>query len=130
MIKIVEALDKAQIEIARQLFREYQEFLNVDLCFQGFEEELANLPGKYAFPQGSILLAMQDDIVLGCVAVRALKDKVCEMKRLYVLPQGQGKGIGRKLAEAVINKAKVLGYETMQLDTLERLNAAIPEKDT
>jgi len=124
-MKIIEATSLAQINIAADLFREYQQFLNVDLCFQGFEDELTNLPGKYAEPSGAILLANLEDEIVGCVAVRLLKDKTCEMKRLYVRPQAQGHSLGRLLAEAIIKKAKQLGYKKMQLDTLQRLDRAI-----
>ena len=124
-MKIIEATSLAQINIAADLFREYQQFLNVDLCFQGFEDELTNLPGKYAVPSGAILLANLEDEIVGCVAVRLLKDKTCEMKRLYVRPQAQGHSLGRLLAEAIIKKAKQLGYKKMQLDTLQRLDRAI-----
>jgi len=122
---IIEAISPHQIKIAAELFREYQQFLNVDLCFQGFEKELATLPGKYADPTGAILLAEQNGEIAGCVAVRLLKDDICEMKRLYVKNEFQGLSLGRKLTEAIINKAKDLGYKKMQLDTLQRLDRAI-----
>ena len=122
---IIPATTPAHIKIASDLFREYQQFLDVDLCFQGFEDELTNLPGKYAEPSGAILLAELEDEIVGCVALRFLKDKTCEMKRLYVRPQVQGHSLGRLLAEAIIKKAKQLGYKKMQLDTLQRLDRAI-----
>ena len=124
-VYIAEALESGHIRAAAQLFREYQSFLGVDLCFQGFEEELANLPGKYAEPEGAILLAKYKGDFIGCVAVRPINKIVCEMKRLYVKPEFQGLKAGRLLAEKIINKAKVLGYQKMQLDTLERLQAAL-----
>lgn len=114
-----------QVEVARELFREYQQFLDVDLCFQGFEEELASLPGKYVAPYGEILLASIDGQIAGCVAVRPIKDAVCEMKRLYVKDEFRGLSIGYLLAEAIIAKAKELGYQKMQLDTLKRLQTAM-----
>ena len=83
------------------------------------------LPGKYAEPHGSILLAKYQDKIIGCVAVRQLKDDICEMKRLYVKPEFQGLSAGRLLAEAIVSKAKELGYKKMQLDTLQRLDRAI-----
>lgn len=125
MPKIIEATSPHQIKIAAELFREYQQFLDVDLCFQGFEAELATLPGKYADPYGSILLAEHNGEIAGCVAVRLLEDDICEMKRLYVKDEYQGLSLGRKLTEAIINKAKDLGYKKMQLDTLQRLDRAI-----
>ena len=124
-MKIFEAISSLQINIAADLFREYQQFLDVDLCFQGFQKELATLPGKYAPPQGAILLVEQNGKIAGCVAVRLLKDDICEMKRLYVKDKFQGLSLGRKLTEAIIAKAKVLGYKKMQLDTLQRLDRAI-----
>ena len=124
-MNIIEATTPQQIKIAADLFREYQQFLDVDLCFQGFEQELATLPGKYAAPEGVILLAEQNGEFAGCVAVRLLKGDICEMKRLYVKDEFQGLSLGRKLTEAIIIKAKNLGYKTMQLDTLQRLDRAI-----
>lgn len=122
---IIEATTLQQIETAANLFREYQQFLDVDLCFQGFERELVTLPGKYAPPSGAILLAEHEGEIAGCVAVRLLKGNICEMKRLYVKDEFRGLSAGRKLAEAIITKAKQLGYKKMQLDTLQRLDRAI-----
>jgi len=124
-MKIIQVTTPEQIQVAADLFREYQSYLNVDLCFQGFEQELATLPGKYVDPIGAILLAEHDNQIAGCVAIRLLKDNICEMKRLYVKDEFRGLSMGRMLAEAVINKAKQLGYEKMQLDTLQRLERAI-----
>lgn len=124
-LTIIEATKQNEIETARQLFIEYQEFLGEDLCFQGFEQELASLPGKYADPTGAMLLAKLNEKVIGCVAVRPLKDSSCEMKRLFVRTEAQGHSAGRKLAEAIIEKARLLGYKKMQLDTLERLVPAL-----
>ena len=126
-MRLLFANSSKHIQIARELFREYQTFLGVDLCFQGFEEELANLPGKYAEPIGAIILAEHDGQFIGCVAVRPIKDapETCEMKRLYVKDGYRGLSAGRKLAEAIITKSRELGYKTMQLDTLERLDRAM-----
>ena len=121
---VIEAVTGAELAIAAQLFREYQEELDVDLCFQGFEEELATLPGRYAPPRGSILLARVDAEVVGCVAVRPIADGICEMKRLFVRPPFRGRSIGRELAEAIIARSKSLGYGRMRLDTLVRLERA------
>ena len=112
------------LEEIKDLFREYSVSLGVSLCFQGFEEEMAKLPAKYAEPEGSILLAKVDGKPAGCVALWKLEEGVCEMKRLYVRPQFQGIGLGKQMAVAIIEEAQLKGYKTMKLDTLKRLEAA------
>lgn len=124
-MSLVQARSEGDIEIARALFREYQQFLGVDLCFQGFEEELATLPGRYAPPSGRLLLALDGLDAAGCVALRPLDDGVCEMKRLFVRPAYRGRGLGRLLAVRVVNEASALGYAVMRLDTLEGLDSAM-----
>ncbi|WP_337041185.1 GNAT family N-acetyltransferase [Emticicia sp. 17c] len=121
----IEKIATAQdLEEVKNLFREYARFLQVDLCFQNFEEELAKLPAKYAEPEGAIFLARVDGASAGCVALWKLEEGVCEMKRLYVKPAYQGIGLGKKLALVIINEAKSKGYKTMKLDTLRRLESA------
>ena len=122
--ELIQVNSKEELEDTKQLFREYSVFLNVDLCFQGFENELAQLPDKYAEPKGAIMLMKIDGLAVGCVALRPLAEDVCEMKRLFVKPEYQSLGIGRELAEAVIVQAKNKGYSSMKLDTLRRLSAA------
>lgn len=110
------------------LFREYETHLNVDLCFQQFEAELANLPGKYAPPSGTLLLATDGLRAVGCGALRRIASQTgnaCEMKRLYVRHEARGLGIGKRIAKRLIQEAAGLGYTTMVLDTLDRLEAAI-----
>jgi GNAT superfamily N-acetyltransferase len=125
MSAIIPAITPSHIQSARDLFREYEAFLRVDLCFQRFEEELAGLPGRYAPPRGALLLAMTDGQVAGCVAMRPLAGNACEMKRLFVRPDYLGQGIGRKLALTIIESARAAGYARMRLDTLEKLQPAL-----
>lgn len=125
MTQIITASTAPHIQTIGDLFREYEQILQVDLCFQQFEDELAGLPGKYAAPSGALLMAVVDDQVAGCVAMRPLADGVCEMKRLYVRPAYLGRGIGKQLAVTVIEGARIAGYARMCLDTLEKLKPAL-----
>lgn len=118
------------LEETRKIFREYQESIDTDLCFQKFEEELVSLPGKYAPPEGRLYLAFVDDAIqhekiIGCVALRPFEDNKCEMKRLYVRPEFRGRGFGKILAEKIIKEAKKIGYKQMFLDTLDTMTSAI-----
>ncbi|MFZ3081623.1 MAG: GNAT family N-acetyltransferase [Rhodoferax ferrireducens] len=112
----------------RSVLREYADALQIDLCFQGFEAELAELPGDYAAPRGALLMAMVDGQLAGCCALRPLDTvdypNACEMKRLYVRPAFRRHGVGRQLAEAILDCARVAGYACVLLDTLNDMESA------
>ena len=118
MIEILQAETAEQIEETRKLFREYEKWLGLNLCFQGFEEELKTLPAKYATPDGRLFLALVNGKTAGCIALRNLEQGICEMKRLYVRSEFRGLGLGKILIEKLIDEARVHGYEKMRLDTL------------
>jgi ribosomal protein S18 acetylase RimI-like enzyme len=126
-IRSADTLPADALTVAAQLFREYVDWLGIDLSFQGFEAELAGLPGAYAPPTGALLLAYAPDgQPVGCVAIRKLHEAgTCEMKRLYTRPNARGAGVGRALAEAAIQAAVQAGYQTMRLDTLPSMQAAV-----
>jgi len=124
MMTLVQVETPQQIEEVRRLLREYEASLNVSLCFQGFEKELAELPGDYAPLRGRLLLECDGDQLAGCVALRELDEETCEMKRLYLRPEFRGQGAGRRLARAVIQEARTLGYKRMRLDTLAAMQEA------
>jgi putative acetyltransferase len=124
-MNIIRAHTKKHIEEVRTLFREYEAFLDVDLYFQNFGEELADLPGKYVPPDGILLLAVAGRKAAGCGALRKLDEGICEMKRLFVRLEFRGLGLGKTLAKCLVDEAIRLGYSTMLLDTLDRLKAAM-----
>jgi len=125
-MQIVPAATPQDIAAIRELFREYAASLPMSLDYQGFETELAALPGKYAPPRGRLLLAVEaDGKVAGCVAVRPFDDGRCEMKRLYLRPAYQGRGWGRLLAQRAVGEARAAGYATMLLDTLSSMDSAL-----
>lgn len=127
-IALVVAQQPGELDAVRVLFREYAAALNVDLCFQQFDEELAALPWDYAPPGGCLLLATVDGAVAGCCALRPLDNvdyaDACELKRLYVRPPYRGLGLGRRLAEAMLEQAQQAGYACVLLDTLSDMEAA------
>lgn len=126
-IQIRTAATPEDFAAARELFLEYAAQLGVDLCFQGFSQELTRLPDMYGAPGGRLLLAVSEDGPLGCVGVRALASNpgTSEMKRLYVRPEARGRRVGRMLSRASISAARELGYSRMVLDTLNTMTAAL-----
>jgi len=124
MLRIAKATTDKDIKMVKMLFAEYADSLDFGLDFQDFEEELANLPGGYAPPSGCLLLAKYKDQLAGCVALRQISEEVCEMKRLYVRPEFRCLGIGRALAQAIIEQARRIGYIYMRLDTVPSMEIA------
>jgi len=117
-IVIAPARGAKAMDSARELFLEYRKFLDVDLCFQDFDEELASLPGSYRPPSGGLWLAQVDGFLAGCIGFRPLRAGECEMKRLWVRPDFRGLGLGRKLATTCVDAAPAAGYKAICLDTL------------
>jgi len=128
LIRLATPATAEELNAVRELFVEYARGLGVDLCFQNFDHELANLPGDYAPPLGALTLATVDGEVAGCCALRALDNadypNASEMKRLYVRKAFRGFGLGRRLAEAALDAARESGYACVLLDTLDEMEAA------
>jgi len=114
-----------QIDNVKVLFAEYTQMLGVNLNFQNYKQELDQLPGKYALPDGRLYIAWVEDTAAGCIALRRINDQACEMKRLYVRPEFRGFKIGQMLADQVIADARQLKYDYMLLDTLKKLESAV-----
>ncbi len=124
--RVTPARTEAELDAARALFGAYSDSLPVDLAYQDFASELAALPGCYAPPEGDLWLAFDGEgEPVGCVALRAAGDGACELKRLYLLTNTRGLGLGRKLAEVAIDRARELGYRELRLDTLPTMGAAV-----
>jgi putative acetyltransferase len=117
MLIFIQTETAEQITEAKALFREYEAWLGLDLCFQGFEAELSGLPGKYSKPDGRLYLAYEDEKLAGCIALRKIDEGICEMKRLFVRDGFRGAGIGVRLIEKIIADARDEGYAIMRLDT-------------
>ena len=124
-VEIIPAHVPPYLDVVRALFLEYAQSLDFSLCFQAFDDELAQLPGEYAPPDGCLLLARIAADPLGCVALRPIDSSTCEMKRLYLRPAARGQGVGRALAVAVIAEARRIGYAAMRLDTVPSMKTAI-----
>jgi putative acetyltransferase len=127
-IRLICPEGRSQLDATRDIFREYADALGIDLAFQGFDAELADLPGEYAAPTGHLLLACVGDDVVGCGALRSLPDvdyaNACEMKRLFVRPAWRRHGLGRIIGEALLDEARRAGYSVMLLDTLDDMESA------
>ena len=124
MLRIGEIERKKDLNEVKKLFGDYASALGISLDFQGFDQKLANFPGDYSLPDGSLLMALWEGEVAGCVALRKFANGICEMKRLYTKPQFRSLGIGRALCEAIIVRARRIGYERMRLDTLPSMETA------
>jgi ribosomal protein S18 acetylase RimI-like enzyme len=124
LLRIGEIETEKDLNEVKKLFGDYASALGISLDFQGFDQELANLPGDYSSPDGSLLMALWEGEVAGCVALRKFADGICEMKRLYTKPQFRGLGIGRALCEAIIVRARRIGYDRVRLDTLPSMETA------
>jgi putative acetyltransferase len=128
LIQLLPARSAQDLHEVREIFREYADGLGVDLCFQSFDRELAELPGEYAEPRGALLMAVVDGDLAGCCALRPLDNadypNAAEMKRLYVRKAFRGFGLGRQLVEAILDAARQAGYATVLLDTLDDMEAA------
>ncbi|MGI8565352.1 MAG: GNAT family N-acetyltransferase [Pyrinomonadaceae bacterium] len=123
--RIIQVGSAEDVKTARVLFNEYAASLGVDLCFQNFAKELAELPGAYSPPTGCLLLTFVENEPAGCVALRKLYENICEMKRLYVNPKFRGLKIGAQLTIEAINEARRIGYERMRLDTHPTMDKAV-----
>ena len=114
-----------QVPVMRALFAEYAQSLGIDLSFQDFQKELDTLPGKYSPPDGTVILAYHQDAPCGCVALRKIDERACEMKRLYVRRAARGLGVGRDLVRRILEEARARGYAAMRLDTLPVMKSAV-----
>jgi len=130
MIQIIQAVLPEHIQTAGSLFFEYAKSVNVSLCFENLDKEVESLPGPYAPPNGSLLLALCDGKVAGCVALKRVDPETCEMKRLYVRNEFRGQGIGKQLTIAIAREGRRIGYKTIRLDTLPSMKEAISLYDS
>jgi GNAT superfamily N-acetyltransferase len=123
-LNIIQLESGQYLDVIRALFVEYAESLDFDLDFQNFKDELAQLPGEYAPPEGCLIIAFYQGEPAGCVGLRKLEKNICEMKRLYVRPRYRAMGFGKVLAESIIREAGIKGYKLMRLDTVPSMKKA------
>ena len=124
-LMVIAPRDDGDLAAARALIEAYARSLDFNLCFQGFDAEMAGFPGMYAPPHGALRLGLVDGVPLGVVALKRLDDGICEMKRLYVAPAARGTGLGRQLADSIVAAGRALGYRAVRLDTIGTMAAAI-----
>ena len=117
-LELIQVESGPALDDLRRLFREYAQSLNFNLCFESFEDELRQLPGAYSPPSGRLLLSRVDGELAGCVAIRRLEPRVCEMKRLYVRPAFRGRKLGLQMVNRLVREAREAGYSAMRLDTI------------
>jgi ribosomal protein S18 acetylase RimI-like enzyme len=125
MITLEEVTTSGQLAIVRELLVEYAHSLNVSLCFENLDKELAELPGPYAPPSGRLLLAVEGERVAGCGALKKVDEQISEMKRLFLRPEFRGKGVGRAMTLRLLDEARSIGYKSLRLDTLPSMKEAI-----
>lgn len=124
-VTIEPARTEADFAVAKELIRAYVDWLGEDLSYQNFDDEMAGFPAKYLPPKGEILLARLEGAAVGVVCLQPLAEGICEMKRMWADPACRGRGIGRRLAEAIVRTGRERGYRLMRLDTLSRLTSAV-----
>ena len=125
MVELTQANSEVHFAQIKELFIEYANSLDFDLCFQQFDKEISGFPGEYSAPDGCLILAKSNNYAVGCVGLRKVSAHICEMKRLYVKPRYRGNKIGEKLVELIIDCARQRGYRFMRLDTISTMNRAI-----
>ena len=116
---------EAEIIEAKNLILEYIKWLNTDLCFQNIDDELNYFPDKYKEPEGTFIIAKENNQIVGIIGLKKLENKICEMKRLFVSDSYKGKGIGKRLVEIIIKEAKIKQYEKIRLDTIDTMETAL-----
>lgn len=122
---VVRKMEAPDVGKTKELIQEYVDWTNLDLRFQNIDDEMAHFPRKYEEPEGAFFVAVDDDRVIGCVGLKKIGEKVCEMKRLFVKDEYKGLGVGKRLIETAIEEARVKKYEKMRLDTLKRMDRAL-----